>query len=250
MEKRWWKGNELKEKNLDIIELVQKGLQPHDENGNKIAPPDLAKVFNRFYEVKAYIESIEQKFPGIQNANYRDWRVLNRNRQVDWDGRLEKISFPDGSDSEIREGYETAKAEFEYLEPIIKQYPNPPSWKGYKRPEKPKDINFVENLLLSSYYKSEDCLTFATLQRSESHPDYKNIPKKRPSQEAKEKAIKMAKEYLDKHRSQRKKPDIKDAIQRIQAKVVKNKYKDRTIDDWIREYFPKESRMPGRPKKK
>lgn len=247
---QWWRGMDLKKKGFDIIDLVQRGLQPHNNEGKKIVAPDLAKVLNRYLKLKADNESTEQKFSGIQKSNYKDWCKLHKNRQVDWDGQLVKIDFPDGSDSEIREKYETEKVELERLEPIVKRYTNIPSWEGYERPTKPKDIEFVENLLLNSYFKSEDCLKFELLHKNADCPTSKVIQQKRPSQKAKETAIIMAKEYIDKQETKKKTPVMKDAVQLIQKQLVKGKYKDDTIHDWIKEYFPDESRKKGRPKKK
>jgi len=245
---KWWTGAKLKEKGFDIIDLVQMGLQPHNEEGIQIVPPELAEVFNRHQKLKLDTERIEQMFSEIQKNSYAEWRTLNKDREVDWNGNLKKIFFLDGSDSEIREEYQSKKAELERLEPIVKQYPNMPSWEGYKRPMKPKDIIFVENLLLSSYFKTEDCIAF--LEKNKNQRDKENLSHQRPSQEAKEKAVKMAKEFIDKALTKKKTPVMRDAVHLIQKRLLMYGYKNRTVHDWIKGYFPPESRNPGRPKKR
>lgn len=240
----------MKGQNADIVDFVKKGLQPYNDNAREIVAPDLGEILNRYQELNLEIHNLDINFPAIRNANYDDWRILNVDREVDWDNKLIKIDFPDDSNSVVRGEYQEKKVELERLEPIFKRYPNIPSWVGYELPEKPKDTDYVINLLLDAYYKLDDVLAFEQCIRKKGTQDNIAVPKKRSLQELRGKAIAMAKEYIDKQRSKKKLPIMKDAVKLIQEKLVKGKYKDRTIHDWIKGYFPDDSRKSGRPQKK
>ena len=76
------------------------------------------------------------------------------------------------------------------------------------------------------------------------------VKKMLPSQKYKKEAIESVRVYITQQNTKKKPPVIKDAVELIQKKLIKGKYKDRTIHDWIKDYFPDESRKPGRPRKK
>lgn len=167
-------GKELLErytlKAYQLVELVQQGLQPYREFLKPIPPPDSAALFYEILELKAAKEKIEKDYPGIEVLSVSRWR----NRSVvgllkkDKHGKIKKVKYRDGTNSEIRNEYDSLVAQIERLEA---KYPKLPTWKGYRPPRNKNEAEQHINILLDAFYKRDDI------------PDLEN----RHEQEAKEK---------------------------------------------------------------
>lgn len=156
----WLSGYKLMQRwnmhDVGIVEYVMNGLQPYDDAMQPMLPPKVAEWSGLIRELEEEIDDIEKSFPAIQNSDYPDWCILNLDRQVDPDNNLVKIKFPDGSDSEIREEYETKKAQLERLKIKYSKYHFLPSWVGYELSKNKADIKAVINKLLNAAYKRSD----------------------------------------------------------------------------------------------
>jgi len=141
---------------VEIVKYVLNGLQPYDNAMQPMLPPHAAEWSYLVRELKAEINDIVEKFPAIQKSDYRDWSILNLDRQADADNQLIKIQFPDGSNSEIRGEYEEKVAQLERLEIKFNKYSALPSWIGYELSNKKTDGEAVVNQLLNALYKRSD----------------------------------------------------------------------------------------------
>lgn len=179
MEKEWFTGGELLQElklssQAEILKYVCKGLQPYDEYMQQILPPGVYKSNRSILELQEERWYFLERFPGFEERDMtieEQW-ISNHDRKKDETGRLEKVYYKDGSDSAIREEYQSIKVETQMLEEELRKYPKLPKWIGYECPAKAQDKKSVISLLVDSYFKREDILEFENeYLKKEANPD-------------------------------------------------------------------------------
>jgi len=167
VEKEWLTGGESLQKlglsaKAEILKCVCKGLQPYDENMGVIRPPGVDESYRRILELQEELWDFHHRFPGFEERDmtFEEHWISNHDRKIDETGRLKKVYYQDGSDSAIREEYQSIKVKTQMLEKELLKYPHLPKWIGYECPSKDKDRKRVISLLIDSYYKPADILEF------------------------------------------------------------------------------------------
>ncbi len=139
----------------DIFGLVREGLQPYNEYWKPIPPPGSGDMFYEMMNLKEKKESIENRYPIIKNIDVLEFHELQRNRRIDLEGKLEKIAYEDGTDSEIRAEYFAITSQIERMEIQCLYLP---SWINYALPKTSQEIKAALRILLDAHYKIEDIL--------------------------------------------------------------------------------------------
>jgi hypothetical protein len=142
--------------NIEIVAYVKNGLQPYDELGIPILPPEVAALIYLIRELGYDIECIEMDFPEFKDGDIgRDYLLSNKQINLEFP---EKIYYWAGNIADVKEEYELKKTQLEHSENKLNKYYELPSWKGYQCPVKPEDRKLVINELLNALYKWEDIL--------------------------------------------------------------------------------------------
>jgi len=182
MEQKWlWlTGQRLMQRwnmhDVEIVRHVMNGLQPYDDVMQPMLPPHVIDWSYLERELNAEITDIEKEYPAVKKSDYHDWCILNHDRQVDSNNHLIEIEFPDGINSEIREEYETKKAQLERLGIKLNKYPSLPSWIGYELSSRKTDRRRVINQLLNALYKLEDIHNLEKIEKCTASSDNQYTP--------------------------------------------------------------------------
>ncbi|MCE5262646.1 MAG: hypothetical protein LLG97_03835 [Deltaproteobacteria bacterium] len=176
------------------MDYVEQGLQPYTHLMVPMAPLGVAEWSKTIHEYTIDVSIIEEMFPEFREKYWTlDWWYdLHKNRTADSNGKLEKIAYPDGSDSVIRGEYESKRVQIERLEDKLRQYPNLPTWQGYKLPDKLKEREAVLSTLMSAIFKMDDVLQFEDADASEEEGANRPVPTDGPPREGKGEVVENA----------------------------------------------------------
>ncbi len=241
-----WK---IEDRDYEIFEYVKKGLQPYDNAMIAIPPPGVNDWKRNILIYKDEIHQLEEDYDGFTGhvISANEFCIRFPDRKPD-KINPERIFFSDGSCSLYRKAYDWKKKEVERLENELNKYPDRPSWINYELPEGYRARRFVIKILLNAHYKSTDIFDIEKNIGSSQLFISKSNSKKSPSDLDKEKenAIGIAKKHIKDCKSKDETPVIADGVMLVKEHITKSRYKDRTIHDWIKPYYPSESRKPGR----
>lgn len=234
--KKWVTGNDLVKqwdiRGVELCEYVKRGLQPYDAFGQKMHPPDISEKLSRVEKLdnatreyrstgglpREYEKLIREYKPEFLDFN--KYIYLDLDAIVDMEYDLKKL-----------------KDELANIHDIN-------SWTNYLLPDFPHESKSIIELLLNALYKVEDLNQFKKHQNR-----FGLLSKNLFLSEDREKSVELAKEYVRESIENGKIPRIVEAVKLIKENQFKNLYKDGTIHNWIKEFFPPESRRPGRIKK-
>jgi len=195
---------------------------------------------------KWQIKDLEFKFDNFsgKEVNIDEWGKIGHVK-VDGIRDLSTIFYSDGSTKEDRNHSKSLKNALRVAEIELEKYPSRPSWKDYDLSNRPA-AEAITRLLLKSYYKLEDLITFESVQGSGSHSGRKAVIIDTENQEDREECRKIANRYIKDCEKKSLTPIIADAVIKIKEESMKSRYKKETIHNWIKDLFPEESRKPGR----
>lgn len=216
----WLSGQEILDGGKKIFELfdlvTKKGLQPYDEFGEKIPPPDISEKLIKKEELEDELKS-QKDFLNQPLTKRKNLLIIRRKG--------------DGIDDESL--LKNTEEEIEIIDGELKKKENIHSWKGYKLPdpkEKKKEAKRIYELLKNSYYKVSDK---EEIERKESQSQ-------KITSEAIE-LIKDAKEELEMLHSAMKKdgynPDIKNGTNPLQNNALTKFRENEEKFKYIKESF-------------
>jgi hypothetical protein len=216
--------------NFQLLECLQKGLQPYSRHGNPVSCPFRYHKYSHLHNLQS------------ENKKY----ISNLKRNPDYDDLVDSI-LPSDAEKGSKKSAEDRikKLEKENLNILDKMAkikegdPHLNLWENFVNPRADGVIDKIITDLKEAIFKMKNVIEF---EKKHKLGKFKNQARLRPSQKARKECRKVAKKLRDKYPEM----SISEMADHKEIMKVGGNYTKGARHQWICDLFPEHLRKPGR----
>lgn len=143
---------EWKIRDFELFEYVKAGLQPYNQAGKALPPPDIS--YKRDH-IKARLRLLNNKADTLKF--YHGWVTLSPEQKKQYfEEDIRRVLWAATHERSAQSEYDQTMKDIESLESELSQIENINSWANYELPEEYQGARAIMDLLLRSYFHIED----------------------------------------------------------------------------------------------